>query len=210
MNPQTNNGVTTTFERGWSHILVGAGALLLSLVLLVVGVKYWLTDVYTAVGPSRSAYVTIIAGLGGLCGGVMALLSGVSVAWLVTRISRNSHVIPREERTIREEPLQELPPSRLRRPIGILSSGNLPSGKDPRGAGSLALTFADKTKAIVPREVLLTALRMPHLRRTPQTWPHDKAYYTSVYRYLLEHHAIDKVGAFDEVVRTRLLEDVDV
>lgn len=204
---QTDSGITTTFERGWSHVLIGAGVLLLSLVLLVVGGKLWLTDVYTAVGPSRSADVTIIAALGGVCGGVMALLSGVSVAWLVTRISRNSHVLPGPVPQTDFAPA--LPASRIVRPMGQLRSGNWASGRDAARGGSVTLHFTDRSKAVVPRAAVETALRMAVLKRTPETWPHDKSYYTPVLRWILEHHGADqRSGVFDETVRDRLLEDV--
>lgn len=163
---------------------------------LFIAARAWLTDIYSSVGPSRSADITLLVTTVGCVALLGALGLFLAVAYVLTRISRPDGV--RHSATALH-PVQMAQPARVTRlPAGNWTGdGNIAQLRAPRDV--IELDFAGRPAVLVPRSAFYDALRMPQLRRAD--WRHDTNVYKAVRAYLMERGAIDAKGNWNDARR---------
>lgn len=203
MNNTNDGGVTTTFEKGWTNWLIGVAIAMVGAGILFIMAKIWLAGVYKDIGPDRSADVTMIAALMGVCGGVLALLFVGVVAFFWTRVSKHTVAPNYYQLPVDQTPLLGTPKGARQTPL--LPAGNMyrPSAIDRRPRVKLKV----RGQVIpVPREAMIEALKMPRLHRDDARFGHEA--FTTIRAYLIEQRCVDSSGKFDEEMRARIYDDL--
>lgn len=178
----------------------------LSIVGLFVAARAWLADIYTSIGPVRSADFTLAISTTA-CASVIGTLLAVLALWAAFGRSRRQ-MWPPDSRTALMEPPDSTttlsgPSGRvIRLPAGNWANGNnIAQSRAPRDV--VELDFVGRPAVVVPRTTFFDALRMPQLRRA--AWRHDTNAYRAIRQYLLDRGAIDERGRWVEARRDAIL-----
>lgn len=203
------DGVRTTFERPKTSPLVGVGLFLLGGAALLIVARSFLSDVYSEVGPTRSADITILLALVAVFVGVAMLAIVAIAAYIQTRMSKYQQPAPNGVTATELAQLLQVLSLQSARPdapkIARLPSGNWAGPVTPtssRARDQVELSFSDDTSASVTLEAWRSAMDMPRLTRVG--WTHANDSYKHIRRYLLDHGAIDEGGVKDHELCHRL------